>query len=88
MKAVQVQMATVSTDWKPTQGKRHGEFSEGLSGFIQKRGVRREKRPRTWETRYVPVSVWIGLYPPHGEQVGKPKHQVGKPKTIGGRISP
>jgi hypothetical protein len=29
-------MATVSTDWKPTQGKRHGEFSEGLSGFYLK----------------------------------------------------
>jgi len=28
-------MATVLTVWKPTQGKRHGEFSEGLSGFTK-----------------------------------------------------
>ena len=81
-------MATVLTVWKPTQGKRHGEFSEGLSGFTQKRGVCREKRTRTWETRYVPASVCIGKCPPHGGQVGKLKQQVGKPKTIGGRISP
>ena len=30
----------------------------------------------------------IGKYPPRGEQVGNPKYQVGKPKTIGGQISP
>jgi len=53
----------------------------------KKRGVRREKRARIWETRYVPASVCIGKCPPHGEQVGKPKRQVGKPKTIGGRIN-
>jgi hypothetical protein len=60
VKAVQMQMATVLTDWKPTQGKRFGEFSEGLSGFTKKRGVCREKRARTWETRFVPVIVCIG----------------------------
>ena len=81
-------MATVLTVWKPTQRKRLGEFSEGLSGFTQKRGVCREKRTRTWETRNVPASMCIGMCPPHGEQVGNPKYQVGEPTTIGGQISP
>ena len=30
----------------------------------------------------------LGSCPPHGEQVGNPKRQVGEPKTIGGQISP
>ncbi|MDP1714571.1 MAG: dTDP-4-dehydrorhamnose 3,5-epimerase [Anaerolineales bacterium] len=72
-KAAQIQMATVSTVWKPTQGKRHGEFSEGLSGFYSKAWrVSREthKNPSTgsgqaWETRNVPVSVCIGIRPPY-----------------------
>ena len=28
-------MATVLTVWKPTQGKRYGEFSKGLPGFTK-----------------------------------------------------
>jgi hypothetical protein len=63
-------------------------FLRVCRGFTQKRGVCREKRTRTWETRNVPVSVCIGKYPPRGEQVGNPKYQVGEPKTIGGQISP
>lgn len=88
VKAIQKQTATVSANWKPTQRERIGEFLEGLSGLDKKRGVCREKRTRTWETRNVPASVCIGKRPPHGEQVGKPKDQVGEPKTNGGQISP
>ena len=72
-------MATVLTVWKPTQGKRYGEFSEGLSGFTKsvayvERNAQELGRP--------------DMFLPQSEQVGEPKHQVGKPKTIGGRISP
>lgn len=38
------QMAMVSTDQKPTQRERFGEFSEGLLGSTLGRGMYREKR--------------------------------------------
>jgi hypothetical protein len=69
----------VSTDWKPTRRERLGEFLEGLSGFTKsvacvERNAQELGRP--------------DLFLPHCEQVGEPKQQVGKPKTIGGQISP
>jgi len=88
VKAVQMQMATVLTDWKPTQGKRFGEFSEGLSGFTKKAWrVSRE----TCKNLGDPICSCDSVHwqcPPHEKQVGNPKRQVGTPMTIGGQISP
>ena len=50
------------------------------AGVHKERGMCREKRTRTWETRFVPVGK--------KKQEGRPKQQVGKPDTIGGQISP
>ena len=38
------QMATVLTDWKPTQTDRQGEVREGLPGSTLERGMCVEKR--------------------------------------------
>jgi len=79
MKVAQIQTATVLTVWKPTQRERYGEFLEGLSGFTKsvacvERNAQELGRP--------------DVFLPQNKQVGNPKHQVGKPKTIGGQISP
>ena len=72
-------MATVLTVWKPTRGERFGEFSEGLPGFTKsvacvERNAQELGRP--------------DVFLMQDEQVGNPKSQVGKPKTVGGQISP
>ena len=72
-------MATVLTVWKPTRRERFGEFSEGLPGFTKsvacvERNAQELGRP--------------DMFLPQVGQVGNPKHQVGKPMTIGGQISP
>ena len=72
-----MQMATVLAVWKPTRRERFGEFLEGLPGFTKsvacfERNAQELGRPDLFLR----------------EQVGRPKDQVGKPKTIGSRISP
>jgi len=71
----------VLTAQKPLQRERFGKLFEGLPGSTLERGMCGEKhqglgRPQEFLGRYMG-------YVPYRSQVGRPKQQVGEPKTSG-----
>jgi len=85
VKAVQVQMAMISTAQKPTQRMRFGEHSVGLPGSTLERGMCREKRQELGRPeRFLRRLLVRVVNPQWSEQVGRTEITSRRAKDLRG----